>query len=264
MSSATIAEVVARLGAIAPFDRAAPWDPVGLQLGDPAAPVHRMAVCHEVTEKVLSRLEDADVSLLVSYHPLLFHATVRLISESSPAGRAFRLIEQGIALAVMHTAFDVVDGGAADALADTFDLRGVRPFGTFDESGSDEGGFIGRWGTLPQAVLLADFAESVTNRLGGTARVSNAGKDPLRTVAVVPGSGSSFVDAAALVADVMVTGDIGHHRARSGLDQGLSIVDPGHAATERPGLTRLYSAVAALGPCLDLTAVDASPWEELS
>ena len=39
MSALTVADVLEHLDALAPFGKAAGWDPVGLQLGDAAAPV---------------------------------------------------------------------------------------------------------------------------------------------------------------------------------------------------------------------------------
>lgn len=77
-------------------------------------------------------------------------------------------------------------------------------------------------------------------------------------MAVVPGSGSSYLKgAAAAGADVMVTGDVSHHRAVEAGDDGLAVIDPGHLATERPGVARLYAAVAAIFPgAVDLTTLD--------
>jgi dinuclear metal center YbgI/SA1388 family protein len=362
MPSRTIADAVQALGTFIPFDKAASWDPVGLQFGDPGARAETTAVCHEVTEEVVAHLEAEPVDLLISYHPLLFEPTSRLVAGRSASGRAFRLIRSGIALAVVHTAFDVVDGGAATSLADVLGLVRVRGFGSLagEESvkivtfvppeyaeavtaamaaagagrignysscsfrsagvgtfvagpgsspvvGSPGGlnvesemrvemvaarsivggvlaglaaahpyeeppfdvhaveansGFIGRVGSLPGAVPLEDLTNSVSATLGGVVRVAKAGSESVRTVAVIPGSGSSYIGEAAAVADVLVTGDVSHHRARAALDAGLSVIDPGHAATERPGVGRLYSAVAALGPCRDLSALDATPWEE--
>ena len=362
MPARTIADLVAALETIAPFQKAASWDPVGLQFGDLKASVDTTAVCHEVTEAVVAHLEASPVHVLVSYHPLLFEPTARLVAGGSASGRAFRLIRAGVALAVVHTAFDVAAGGAADALADRLGLMESRGFGPltgeetakvvvfvpsdhveavtasmaaagggrvgnysfcsfrspgqgtfhagagtspttgsrgefnvepetrlemvvprpkvdgvvsalvaahpYEEPAFDvfaveaNAGFVGRVGNLPRSATLAEVAASVAETLGGIVRVAPGGLDPVRSVAVVPGSGSSYVTAAASVADVLVTGDVGHHRARAGVDRGLSIIDPGHAATERPGVARLYAAVAALGPCVDLTAMDASPWEE--
>ena len=124
-----ISEVLAAIAARAPFERAAEWDSVGLTLGDPRAPARRIAVCHEVTEAVVADVERAPVDLLVTYHPLLFRATTRLVAGPTPEGRALRLVRAGIALAVAHTNFDVAEGGAADALAEALGLDEVEGFG---------------------------------------------------------------------------------------------------------------------------------------
>ena len=46
----TVGDTLAALSALAPPDKAAGWDPVGLQLGDPGAGAGPVAVCHEVTD----------------------------------------------------------------------------------------------------------------------------------------------------------------------------------------------------------------------
>ena len=62
-------------------------------------------------------------------------------------------------------------------------------------------------------------------------------------------------------ADALVTGDVSHHQGRAAVDSGLAVVDPGHAATERPGVRRLYAAVAELVPEVrDLGDLTADPW----
>jgi len=125
-----IADLLARLGERIPFGKAADWDPVGLQLGDAHAPVERVAVCHEVTERIVAELEQAPVDLLISYHPLLFRRVNRLLAGPGAEGRAFRLVRAGVSLAVVHTAFDVAQGGTSDALAEALglvDLRGFAP-----------------------------------------------------------------------------------------------------------------------------------------
>jgi dinuclear metal center YbgI/SA1388 family protein len=125
----TIGDLTGSLDRLAPLAKAAGWDPVGLQLGDPAAPVSTIAVCHEVTEGVVARLERQPVDLLISYHPLLFRPATTLVAGPSAAGRAFRLVRAGVALGVVHTAFDVAPGGTADALAASLGLGDMAPFG---------------------------------------------------------------------------------------------------------------------------------------
>ena len=70
---------------------------------------------------------------------------------------------------------------------------------------------------------------------------------PPRRVAVSPGAGESRIAAAAAAGcDVLVSGDISHHRVVEASDRGLSIIDVGHAASERPGMARLESLVAEI------------------
>lgn len=355
----TVGEITEQLSAQFVLGKAAGWDPVGLQIGDPSAVVNRVAVCHEITESTLQRLIGEAVDLVVVYHPLLFRPVTSLLSGSGPAGRAHRLIANGISLIVAHTAFDVAAGGAADALAAAFDLRDVSAFGplwgtesakvvtfipaqhadavaaamaaagagrighysncTFRASGvgtflpaeqanpfagevgdlnfEDEvrlemfsplgridavvaamvaahpyeepafdviearsnAGFIGRQGFLSKRMNVGTLADIVVQRLGGVVRVAGSGE--VSTVAVVPGSGGRYL--LDHQADVVITGDVSHHQAAAAVAAGKAVVDPGHIATERPGLKALYAAVAeSIDDVIDMTDEDPDPWKE--
>lgn len=363
MANLTVGDVIQGIGQSAPWSKAAGWDPVGLQLGDPANLVERAAVCHEVTESVVATIEKDPVDLLVSYHPLLFHPTARLVAGRTPAGRALRLIARGVALAVVHTNFDVAPNGAADALADALGLTNTVGFGplpgvdsvkvvsfvpgeqvdrvaaamsaagagrignyhscsyrsdgtgtfvaenwaapavgsvgeftrepevrlemiaprhaeaavvaalidfhpyeepaydVFDRRGTD--GLVGRVGRPPAGTTVRSFASLASEALGGGDVRLTWGGPEFNLVAVVPGSGADFIDPAlAAGADLLVTGDVSHHRARYAADSGLGLIDPGHARTERPGVARLLQLVAGVAPeVTDLTGLDPSPWE---
>ena len=358
----TVAELLAELARRAPFEKAADGDPVGLQLGDPERDLRRVAVCHEVTDPVLARLEAAPVDLLISYHPLLFRPAQRMVAGATPEGRALRLLRARIDLAVVHTAFDVAPGGAADALADALALKEVRGFaplygpdalkivtfvpaeaadrvlqavaaagagqvglythcsfrskgqgsfyageGTdpavgragalnleaemriefpapkaaeahvlaalvaahpYEEPAYDvydrrgDAGVVGRIGRAVDATLAA-LRERVAAGLGPCPlRVAGPADARIERVAVVPGSGADFAGAArAAGADALVTGDLSHHRARAAVDAGLCLLDPGHAASERPGLRRLLAWVEELASeTVSLLDCDPDPW----
>lgn len=234
------------------------WDPAGLQLGEPDAPVSTVGVCHEVTEGVVARVEESPVDLLVSYHPLLFTPTNRLLAGRSAGARSYRLIRAGVNLLITHTDFDSAPGGTADALAAFFDLRDVRPFGEDAESGLPA---IGRVGEFEGTIGTIDAI--LANEFGPTGlRVSGDRDHDVTAVAVVPGSGSSFIDDAADVADVLVTGDVSHHRTVTAADLGLAVVDPGHIVTERPGMKALVRMVreVAEADVVDLTDYDPRTW----
>lgn len=239
-------------------ETAAGWDPVGLHLGDPSASAHTVAVCHEITEAVVTRLESSPVDVLVTYHPLLFTPVNRVLAGRSPEARAYRLIRLGTSVVVLHTDFDAAPGGTADALAAAFNLRDIEPFGEDTEEGLPA---IGRVGAFNESLAALDAR--ATDLFGSSGlRISGPRDQHLSRVAVVPGSGARLVDAAAMVADAIVTGDVPHHQVVRALDLGLSVVDPGHIATERPGMVNLMALVAAIPDVevLDLTDIDPETW----
>jgi dinuclear metal center YbgI/SA1388 family protein len=341
-----IAEFVDRLAARTHPDRAAAWDAVGLQVGDPAAPVSTVTVVHEVTEPVVQRLEAEPVDLVVAYHPLLFRPAARLVPERSPSGRAARLLRAGVAVVVTHSDFDAMPNGMSDAMADALGLSDVHGFapvsaaeqvkvvtfvpaesvtdivaalaaagagriGNYEEcaftvdgvgrffAGNSTRPTVGRAGRRNTAAevrvemvapahrsdaiieaLIAGhpyeepafdvYRVASNHALGGRMgtfegswdelidrvadafqpdglRVGRATDRPPRRVAVSPGAGESRIGAAvAAGCDVLVSGDISHHRVVEATDRGLSIVDVGHAASERPGMRRLDDLVAEL------------------
>ncbi len=133
-------------------------------------------------------------------------------------------------------------------------------YDVYDRRGND--GMLGRVGRPPGGTTVRSFAQLVAAKLGGDVRLSWAGA-AFNLVGVVPGAGADFMDAAiAAGARVLVTGDVRHHQARRAIDRGLSVIDPGHARTERPGVAGLFDLVAsAVTEAIDLTGIDPSPWE---
>jgi dinuclear metal center YbgI/SA1388 family protein len=239
-------------------ENAASWDPVGLQLGDPDASVERAGVCHEVNEEVIEALEQTSVDLLVTYHPLLFEPTNRLLAGRSAEARAFRLVTMGVNLLVTHTDFDAAPGGTADALAATLELRRLEPFGGDPAKGVPD---IGRVGDFDGTLAALDALVSDAFGANGL-RITGDRHGHVDRVAVVPGSGSDFIAAAADRADALVTGDVPHHRSVRAADLGLAIIDPGHTATERPGMRALVDLIVSVSDVevVDLANIDPQTW----
>lgn len=255
----SVREIAAAIAARTKPENTPEWDPIGIQLGDPEAEVARIAVCHEVSEQVVATLEEDPVDLLVSYHPLLFAPTTRILAGRSAGARSYRLIRSGVGLLVTHTDFDAAAGGTADALADFFDLHDVEAFGADPVGGLPA---IGRFGGFEGTVATVDAM--LVDAFGPAGlRVSGDRTRRVEALAVVPGSGSGLIEAAAAVADALVTGDVSHHRAVAASDLGLAVVDPGHVATERPGMRALVGMVAEVSgvDVIDLTGIDPQTWE---
>jgi len=87
---------------------------------------------------------------------------------------------------------------------------------------------------------LGAFARRAAQALGAEARVSGARVPRVRTVAVCPGSGGRLVPLAAAVgAEVFVTGEVRYHNMREAEHYGIAIVELGHDRTEMPAVDLL-------------------------
>jgi dinuclear metal center YbgI/SA1388 family protein len=113
--------------------------------------------------------------------------------------------------------------------------------------GSPEGCGYGRLGTLPERLTAGELREYVSESLGFPSRlVADAGRR-IETVAVLGGSGGSFIaEAAASGAQAYVTGDVDYHDALLAESLDLTVIDAGHAATELPALEPLALRLAEL------------------
>ncbi len=240
------------------LSRAAAWDRVGLQVGSLHRPAGCLGVCHEVTDAVITEIVTAGVATLIAYHPLLFAPTTTFIDGPTAEGRALKLATAGVSLIVVHTAFDATKGGTADSLAAALGVDDVTGFGCEDD---DEGRCIGRIGNIAPTDLGA-FADLVAQRLDTSVRLAGGRAHQIATVAVVPGSGGSFIDAAVDKANVLVTGDVKHHEVTRALDRGLAVIDAGHVPTERPGINALYAAVRTIADDVVRIDIDPNPWKD--
>ena len=114
------------------------------------------------------------------------------------------------------------------------------------EGSPDDCGY-GRIGTLPEPLTVEELREHVSHSLDFPARlVADPGRR-IERVAVLGGSGGSFIpEVAASGAHAYVTGDVDYHDALLAESLGLTVIDAGHAATELPSLQPLAVRLAAL------------------
>ncbi|HHY38103.1 MAG TPA: reverse transcriptase-like protein [Clostridia bacterium] len=116
-TKATIKEVGSILEDVAPLWLAAPWDRVGLLLGDPQNRVTRVLVTLDVSVAAIREAESLGCEVIVSHHPL-FLKPIETLALPDPRARILSLLwESRIAVYCAHTNLDVAPGGTADTLA---------------------------------------------------------------------------------------------------------------------------------------------------
>jgi dinuclear metal center YbgI/SA1388 family protein len=113
--------------------------------------------------------------------------------------------------------------------------------------GRPEGCGYGRVGALLAPMTPEELSEHVTNALGFPARLVADHGRRIERVAVLGGSGGSFIrEGAASGAQAYVSGDLDYHDALLADSLGLAAIDAGHAATELPSLGPLARRLAEL------------------
>ena len=130
MKTASVRDVYDWLNQIAPFDMAEAYDNAGLLLGSMSAPAERILVALDATPAVIDEAIAHQAQLIVTHHPLMFHAAKNLLEDDYEGHVIRTLIQHNISLIAAHTNLDqspVYSGSAV--LAELLHLQNVRQEG---------------------------------------------------------------------------------------------------------------------------------------
>lgn len=225
-------EVIECLEKIAPHCFAEKWDNVGLLAGREDKDVKKILLALDPTGDVVEEAIGWGADLLITHHPLIFSGMKSVTTGDFVGKRVFHLISKDICYYAMHTNFDVM--GMADAVADELDLEKCRVLDvTYQDDISKEG--IGRMGELSRTMSLEECARYVKEKCKlSSVKVFGDSQQLIDVVALIPGSGKDYVDLAiAKGAQVVITGDIGHHNGLDAVEKGIAVIDAGHYGLEK-------------------------------
>lgn len=224
-------EIMQVIEAAYPRSAALDFDNVGLLAGRAGKEVNRVYLALDATDAVIDRTIEAGADMLITHHPLIFSPMKRVTDEDFIGRRVVKLIQSDIAYYAMHTNYDVL--GMATLSEKILGIKNSQVLDvTMCEDGNEEG--IGRVGDLEKPMTLEECCVYVKHKLKlGSLKVFGDMNGIVSRLAVSPGSGKSAVTPAiAKGADVLVTGDIGHHDGLDAVEQGLAVIDAGHYGTE--------------------------------
>jgi dinuclear metal center YbgI/SA1388 family protein len=122
-----VREVISILDRLYPPDLAAPWDNVGLQVGDPNAEVKTILTALDPSEQVIAEAIEAQAQLLITHHPLVLSGINRFTTESSVGRVIAELNSNSLSLFAAHTNADIATGGVNDVLAEALGLTDIEP-----------------------------------------------------------------------------------------------------------------------------------------
>ena len=228
-------EIMQVIEATYPRTAALDFDNVGLLAGRADKEVNRVYLALDATDRVIERAIEAGADMLITHHPLLFSAVKKVTDEDFITRRIVKLIQNDISYYAMHTNYDVL--GMADLSGNKMNMKNaeileVTAEGDIGKEDEPEG--IGRVSDLETPMTLRECCEDVKSAFHlGAVKVFGNLEEKVKRIAICPGSGKSVIQAALdKNADVLITGDIGHHEGIDAVAQGLAIIDGGHYGIE--------------------------------
>ena len=246
-----IKEVIDALERFAPLPLQEGYDNAGLQVGLTETEVSGALLCLDVTESIVDEALEKRCNLIVSHHPLLFHAIKTLSDINYVQRTVMKAIENHVTVVSMHTNLDNAQGGVNFKMAEKIGLEDVR---FFDEKIADDvtsgNGVIG---VLPTEMDSMAFIDKVKKVFGvECAQCNQLLHRKISKVALCGGAGSFLLDDAIKTgADAFITGEM-HYHDFFGHEQEIQIAVLGHYQTEQFTNEILYSILREAFPLLSL------------
>jgi len=230
--TAKLKDILDLLEEIAPSKLAESWDNPGLQVGSYSQEITNILVALDPTMKSLHLASDRGAQLLLTHHPLIFRPVSRLEAHTFPGNVIVEAVRNQTSVVAIHTNLDAAQGGINDILANLLGLQDVH---VLERKNEDAESGLGRIGTLPQAVSLSDLAKDIKKVLGAERlAIISEGNPMVHHLAVVGGAGGNLVSLASQRgADLLLTGDVGHHQALEAKSLGIALIDSGHFHMEK-------------------------------
>jgi len=181
-----------------------------------------------------------NAQLLLVHHGLFWGPGVRIIDPVLRA-RLKILIEGDLTLAAYHLPLDAHPELGNNALIGR--ALGAQRLDPFAEHRGQTIGFLAR---LPGVgVPVAELLGQVGELTGREPLVQGAGPDVVRTLAIISGAGTDYLeDAARAGADALLTGEPAERAMAAARELGIHLIAAGHYATETFGIRRLGDHLA--------------------
>ena len=170
-------DIMAMIEGTYPKSAALGFDNVGLQAGRSEKEVRRIYLALDATDAVIEEAIAQEADMLITHHPLILHTNYDVLGMAELSGQILGLTDTEVLDVTMNT------------------------------QTKEEG--IGRVGSLPKEMTLEECCVYVKHKLKlGSVKVFGDMKQPVKRLAVSPGSGKSAIaPAVSKGADVLVTGD---------------------------------------------------------
>ena len=221
---ATVGWIENVLNEVAPAETAESYDNVGTIVGRRDAKVTKILVALDCTWDVVKEAEKLGAELIVSHHPLMFHARKNLLEEDAEGRILCEMVRNNLSLIAAHTNLDQTEYSGSAACARLLKLKDVRK--------ETEYLFLGK---LETPMKAAELEKKISAVLSFPVRCYGDGNALITTLAIAGGADDGdWLAAKALGAQAMLTGEVRHHNALAAAMSSFVLYDGGHYGTEAP------------------------------
>ena len=230
-------ELLDNVNKIVPLKYAFEDDSVGITIGDNESNVNNIVIGHELDDYLLEYCSDNNVDTVITYHPPPFKKITEEDDSENflPDSITTSFIDSSINVITIHTAQDVCKDGNADTLVDLFNIKNPKVFAqTVGKYGA------GRYGTIDMVSPL-ELKKLIENKLNTKIIRTNEYFENLADIshiAVLPGSGTQFMEEILDITQVFITGDISHRYLLKADEEKMGLIQIGHISSEIPGMRK--------------------------
>jgi dinuclear metal center YbgI/SA1388 family protein len=223
-------KLVKHINKILPESTAMDGDRIGLQLQSGKTEIRKLLTAFELCDEVIDEALEIGADCIIAFHPLIWRPLTEIISEERVGNLVTRLISSKIALITVHTTFDSHPEGTGRIFSDRLGLV-FDNFLVPDKNLENFG--LGVIGHFEKAMSPEDFIKKISDECFAPVKYTQGKSKEIRTVALLPGSGSSMT-AKALEAgvDAYVTADCTYHQFHAVAGK-MWLCDPGHYEMEQ-------------------------------
>ena len=230
-------ELLDNVNKIVPLKYAFEDDSVGITIGDKESNVNNIVIGHELDDYLLEYCSDNNVDTVITYHPPPFKKITEEDDSENflPDSITTSFIDSSINVITIHTAQDVCKNGNADTLVDLFNIKNPKVFAqTVGKYGA------GRYGTIDMVSPL-ELKKLIENKLNTKIIRTNEyfeNMAEIGQIAVLPGSGTQFMEEILQISQVFITGDISHRYLLKADEEKMGLIQIGHISSEIPGMRK--------------------------
>lgn len=230
-------ELLDNVNKIVPLKYAFEDDSVGITIGDNESNVNNIVIGHELDDYLLEYCSDNNVDTVITYHPPPYKKIIEEDDSENflPDSITTSFIDSSINVITIHTAQDVCKDGNADTLVDLFNIKNPKVFAqTVGKYGA------GRYGTI-NMMSPQELKKLIENKLNTKIIRTNEyfeNMAEISQIAVLPGSGTQFMEEILDITQVFITGDISHRYLLKADEEKMGLIQIGHISSEIPGMKK--------------------------